>query len=696
MLVGASVGKTTCINHFLEKILDKEKFVCTSTLFTAQTRASQMQANVEVHLCKVSEETYGPCDGKRLVFFVDDVNMVPTERYGSQPSLEILRQFLFQGGWYDLENLTFKSIDGLDLIAAMGGMGLSGNALKPVSPRFLRWFHVLSVTEFDKDTVCNIYVAIANIRSNMAGAPSLFKELTGKLVKATFEIYEQCTAHFLPSPANPHYLFSTGDVGKVIIGLSAMDVVVTEQNNIIRHWVHETAREFFDRLTSDVDRNRFADLIRDVAAKHFGVDLYDMLTDPAGDGGSISGSHIERLLFGDFDTMVGIRKYCELCNPLEAFDRASRSQRENDAKSHKPPLFLFAYAIMRATHICRVLRTAAGNALLLGVPGAGRYSCATLASYIMGTLVIKIEPFASSFGVSDWREPLKAAVRSAGIDARPTVLYFADRQIQTELILEDICALLRKYEMPFLLADERADWIKSSGKSEMLGGGSSEELAAAWSVLQENCRCNLHILVSLGGVGGKLQGYLRQFPSLLNCCTISWFGEWPTASLSTLAKEFLSDSSILPEMQENFIAASVRIHEIACNVARIYSRETLSCVHLVPSSFLAFLQSFAWMLRRRRASLDARMEVCAAANRAMDQVHRTADALKISLYSQQLQADDAQLGQVSSFLAALDVEKGSWQTAERDLAVQIANLPGNLLLASAYLSYLGVFSMEYR
>ena len=52
-------------------------------------------------------------------------------------------------------------------------------------------------------------------------------------------------------------------------------------------------------------------------------------------------------------------------------------------------------------------------------------------------------------------------------------------------------------------------------------------------------------LSSFSPIGEVFRARLRQFPSLVTCCTIDWFSEWPEQALVSVANTFISE---MPEV----------------------------------------------------------------------------------------------------------------------------------------------------
>ena len=58
-------------------------------------------------------------------------------------------------------------------------------------------------------------------------------------------------------------------------------------------------------------------------------------------------------------------------------------------------------------------------------------------------------------------------------------------------------------------------------------------------------------------IGEIFRARLRQFPALVNCCTIDWFSEWPEEALQSVAQSALQEMGEL-EASDDEINGMVR------------------------------------------------------------------------------------------------------------------------------------------
>ena len=63
-----------------------------------------------------------------------------------------------------------------------------------------------------------------------------------------------------------------------------------------------------------------------------------------------------------------------------------------------------------------------------------------------------------------------------------------------------------------------------------------------WQYFVNKCADNLHIVLAMSPVGETLRTRCRNFPGLVNNCSIDWFTAWPQQALHAVASVFLGEN----------------------------------------------------------------------------------------------------------------------------------------------------------
>uniref|UniRef100_A0A8C2TM90 Dynein axonemal heavy chain 1 n=1 Tax=Coturnix japonica TaxID=93934 RepID=A0A8C2TM90_COTJA len=99
-------------------------------------------------------------------------------------------------------------------------------------------------------------------------------------------------------------------------------------------------------------------------------------------------------------------------------------------------------------------------------------------------------------------------------------------------------------------------------------------------------------------IGEVFRARLRQFPSLVNCCTIDWFNEWPAEALQCVAFSFLHENPHLG--QQCFI---IKIHQSVAKKCLVYLAELGRHNYVTPKSYLDFLNIFCSLIGKKKEEL---------------------------------------------------------------------------------------------
>jgi len=140
---------------------------------------------------KLRKGVYGPSDGKQGVIFVDDISMPQKEKWGAQPPIELLRQWMDYQGWYDVQDpeRNFRKLINVRFSAAMGPPGGGRNS---ISNRYVRHFNVIYVEPYSNESLTYIFKTVMEwlfASKNNPPFPQPVQGLKEDIVASTIHIY---------------------------------------------------------------------------------------------------------------------------------------------------------------------------------------------------------------------------------------------------------------------------------------------------------------------------------------------------------------------------------------------------------------------------------------------------------------------------------------------------------------------------
>ncbi|KAL1282482.1 hypothetical protein QQF64_001285, partial [Cirrhinus molitorella] len=588
------VGKSVVARALLNSVQEKAGYVPVYINFSAQTSSARTQEIIESKLEKKRKNILGAPANKKIVVFVDDLNMPKLDSYGSQPPIELLRQFQDFHGFYDREKFFWKEIHDMTIAAACAPPGGGRN---PVTPRFIRHFSMLCLPTPSEQSLKQIFKAI--LSGFLTEFPIAVKQAADSIVDAAVEIYRRMSVDLLPTPAKSHYVFNLRDLSKCVQGmLQCEPTTVRDQTQIFRLFCHECQRVFHDRLINNEDKTYFHSMISEMASKYFSINIEPIyfVNQP--------------IIFGDF-IKVGVDKADRVYEDLTDIEKIRQVLQDylddyNTTFAKETKLVFFQDAIEHVSRIARMIRQERGNALLVGVGGTGKQSLTRLAAHMCGYRCFQIE-LSRGYNYDSFHEDLRKLYKMAGLEGQDMVFLFTDTQIVVEEFLEDINNMLNSGEVPNLFEKDELKQVLAAISPKAKEAGISEgNRDEVFQYFISRVREKLHIVLCMSPVGDSFRSRCRMFPSLVNCCTIDWFVQWPREALLSVSQTFFQNVEFgSKEMKQCFSEMCVEIHVSVTDMAERFYSELRRHYYTTPTSYLELINLYLSMLGEKRQQLQA-------------------------------------------------------------------------------------------
>ena len=592
LLVGEpGTAKTTVVQNYLYSQNGIKRLEIN---LSSRTSAADVQNNIEANTEKKSGKIYGAPAGKKLVVFIDDMNMPKVDEYGTQQPIALLlfligRNFMYRLG-KDVELLSYRDM------RYVGAMGPPGGGRNPTDPRFVARFVTFNLTPPKEEILQYIFGNIINQYYDQPGFKSNVKDCGNKMVTMLLNVFRHVQERLPPTPSKFHYIFTMNDLGKIVEGCClATPDKFTKDSQVIRLWRNECTRIFTDRLTHSDDVNvvqlKLEEQINDVFGNVRDVVMKDPLV-----FGDFSNA-VERLRDGEDGGFEDPQLYEDQNTYVEVRQVFDDALEEYNLEKKPMSLVLFQSALEHLTRVYRIMRLPRGNAMLVGFGGSGKQSMTKLAAFTAGYDVFEIT-LSRGYGLLEFKEDIKNLYKL--LNEGPTVLLFTDAHVVDESFMEVINNMLTTGMVPALYEPDERDAMCNSVRAEVAASGVPETNENCWTYFVNKCRSNLHIVLAMSPAGDTLRIRCRSFPGMVSNTVIDWYFPWPPEALEAVATYFLQEEKLPEEHRANIVQHMVVVHQSMMDQMDKFFLELRRHMYVTPKNFLDYISNYRSGMKEAR------------------------------------------------------------------------------------------------
>lgn len=584
------------------------------------TSLADMQSSLEGTIVHTQSHSDKGQNCLNRILFIDDLALPQTTDYGVAPAIECFRQLVNQQGFYSNTTLEWKSTEQYIFCASMDVESIKN---KCKSERFLRQFQINFADNFSEKRCHYIFSKLLESFLLYKKFPDEVRSVASIIVESTVTMLLHLRLNLIAIPSKRHYLFSVKDISKIVEGI--MQVHSGQCNNrtkFVNLWVHETMRDFGDRLVCGEDRKFVQEELLVLLHDNLGINRrYDDVFLPH-----------NSIFFTWNKSEAGECNYTMTTNIKALGDHYQFFIDEYNSSSNSSfNVILFQKAVEQICRLVRGLTMKRSYSLLLGDWGTGKRTISRLACLISGQECIQLQ-YDTLKNRTKFRIFIKDILKQCGVQGRRIVVLISNYEITCTSILQELETLITCFNVFSFFGKSEVDilYLELSEVCKNQHNAATQDFRNLCKVhFNEQVKKNFGLILCLSHNNENYQTICSQHTSLFTEGRIYWHEPWKVDSLNEISNAVLrTDSFAQVNIADTLLPAFSQIHMSVLQNAANNLNEIKVDANVNVRSYLELLTLYPKLLKMGVARHEKELVQVSAANKKLDNIITEIAALK--------------------------------------------------------------------